>query len=119
MLPPKNRDGYSTGRGPDRGRRSSEGGGGGVCGNWGGWGEGNAQAPRVGRRSERREMESQVKRNWRSEEQANYESQDDPRTTLASRGPGTRRSGVGSSGIPPEAEAQYPVLGQGVWEIES
>lgn len=55
---PRNRDRYNAGHGPNRGRRSGVGG----SGNWGGWGKGNAQAPRVRHRSERREMESPVKK---------------------------------------------------------
>lgn len=49
--------------------------------------EGSAQAPRVGRRDGRREIESLLVRNWRNEGKANYEFQGDLRTTLVSRGP--------------------------------
>lgn len=58
LLPRNGGDRYSTGRGPDRGRRSGEGG---VEIEEGGK-EGNAQAPRVGRRDGRREIESLLER---------------------------------------------------------
>lgn len=63
FLLPRNRgDGYNAGRGSNRGRRS---GAGGVETGEGGE-EGNAQALKIVRRGERREMESSEARNWRN-----------------------------------------------------